>query len=155
MRTWIFYVSRQGSVERCARYLERQKVGFIPWDLKDGVPPFLRNEDRIILASGVYNGKLAQPVCQFLDRNRKRLEQQDVSLLVCCQDEEQLQTVVTSNLGQSAEQLTKVVYGGYMHRPRRLNPVERLVGRFFAGIEDNADHLEYQNLKKLLHSRDI
>ncbi len=153
LRVWILYATKQGSVERCARYMEQQREGVIPWDLHDGVPPFIRPEDKIILASGVYNGKVSTMVQRFVTGHQGSLKDKSVSLLLCCEQPELIDKVVKDSFGSYADQIDHVVYGGYAHVPRKLNPIDRLVSKYFNRIEGHADCLAYDNLQGLLSAK--
>ncbi|MFA6710705.1 MAG: flavodoxin domain-containing protein [Candidatus Methanomethylophilaceae archaeon] len=79
MATAVIYASKTGSTEKAAEYIA-SKINGTAINVKQKIDP--TKYDRIIIGSGVYGGKPAKAISEFVRNNKTALT--TASLFLCC-----------------------------------------------------------------------
>jgi menaquinone-dependent protoporphyrinogen oxidase len=84
MKTLIYYATKHGTAEKCARLLAQKLDGQI--DLVkagDGDSVDLDTYDRVIIGGSIYVGKIQKEITEFCQKYLSKLTQKKLGLFIC------------------------------------------------------------------------
>ena len=150
MRKWYVYYSKQGSTEKCGQYIKNKNNEMIMWNLKDGKPKGMEEDDQVILASGVYIGKLNKKVIEFIKVLKENNNNKNSVLLICGAQEDERETIVEKNLEGNVNVFSEVVFAGHTYNMKKMNFIEKAIIKKVAGIKSDEDKIKYEVLDALI-----
>lgn len=148
-RTICLYATLGGSTKSCAEEIARQLHCEIA-DLSNKVPDLIPYK-RVILGSGIYMGSLPKKVRKFLKENEKILEDRELSIFVCCLNQNYLPYLQASVPQRLLERAETAWFGGVL-RPERLKGLYRLIAKA-AEKKNTSAEIEHARLANFIEEK--
>ncbi|HKK82425.1 MAG TPA: flavodoxin domain-containing protein [Prolixibacteraceae bacterium] len=155
MKTAIIYISKNGATEKVAGMLQKSNKtkDIEAFNLKEKKHIDLHNYQNIIIGSPIYAGKIMNPVKRFIDDNMVQLLNMNVSLFICCMDDnradEELQNAYPELLRKHALFCEHV--GGEFNF-KRMNFVERTIVKKISGVKNSLQKFNFGKISALADS---
>lgn len=147
MRTLIFYATKYGCVQKCAKTLSEKLHGDVDlWDLRNKQIPDLRIYDRVLVGGSVYMGKIQKEVSEFCSKHLPQLTDKKVGLFICCmreggEAERQLKDSFPEDLYNMA--LAKDHFGGEFIF-KKMKPFDRLIVKKVVKVDKDTSTVRHE-----------
>jgi len=150
MKKWYIYYSKQGSTEKCGQYIKNKNQEMIMWNLKDGNPKDVAEDDQVILASGIYIGKINKKVIEFIKELKENNNNKNSILLICGAQEDEKEATIEKNLEGNIGIFSRVVFAGHTYNMKKMNFMEKAIIKKVSGVKSDEDKIKYELLDSLI-----
>ncbi|NLK29423.1 MAG: hypothetical protein GX306_13980 [Clostridiales bacterium] len=149
MRIGIFYASKTGTTEKCAKELAKQLDGAEIYDLTKGNTS-IDQYDVIVVGSAIRIGQLHKKVKNFLNENAEKLRQKHTAYFICNGNAQETNNVFEQNLSTELREhaICYESFGGEIILEKQKGIDKLIIKMIMKNPDSKLPEINYSSIRK-------